>query len=122
MADTIIETVVRNVTNGPKVLNSIPPGLLAAGDSTDEPVKLTEAEYEIAKGTGWFKFGADPLDHDENGKKGGSKPAEPVSLTGKNKAELLEIAKAEGVTVEEGATNADIASAIELAREEAAGK
>lgn len=41
-------------------------------------------------------------------------------LTGKNKAELLEIAKAENVEVEEGATNADIVSAIELAREAAA--
>ncbi|USA40223.1 hypothetical protein NCF86_03445 [Pelagerythrobacter marinus] len=45
---------------------------------------------------------------------------EAVALTGKNKAELLEIAKAEGVEIEEGATNADIVSAIELAREEAA--
>lgn len=43
-----------------------------------------------------------------------------VALTGKNKAELLEIAKAENVEVEDGATNADIISAIELAREEAA--
>ena len=44
---------------------------------------------------------------------------EAIALTGKNKAELLEIAKAEGVEIEEGATNADIVSAIELAREEA---
>ncbi|WP_395326928.1 hypothetical protein WBP06_09445 [Novosphingobium sp. BL-8H] len=43
-----------------------------------------------------------------------------VALTGKNKAELLAIAKAENVTVEDNATNADIVSAIELAREEAA--
>lgn len=49
----------------------------------------------------------------------GPKPG-AVALTGKNKAELLEIAKAEGVEIEEGATNADIVSAIELAREEAA--
>ncbi|WP_305096472.1 hypothetical protein [Croceibacterium aestuarii] len=43
-----------------------------------------------------------------------------VALTGKNKAQLLEIAKAEGVEVEDDATNNDIKSAIELAREEAA--
>lgn len=41
----------------------------------------------------------------------------PPALTGKNKAQLLEIAEAEGVTVEDGATNADIVAAIELGRE-----
>lgn len=50
--------IVTNITSGPKVLNSIPPGLLAAGDSTDDPVEMTDAEYESAKATGWFKFGA----------------------------------------------------------------
>lgn len=40
-----------------------------------------------------------------------------VALTGKNKAELLEIAAKEGVTVEDGATNDDIKAAIELKRE-----
>ncbi len=40
-----------------------------------------------------------------------------VALTNKNKAELLEIAAAQGVTVEEGATIDDIKAAIELARE-----
>ncbi|RSV15677.1 hypothetical protein CA235_07440 [Sphingomonas sp. ABOLF] len=59
MADQkIVKHIVTNVTDGPKVLNSMPPGILAAGDSTDEPVSLTEAEYESAKATGWFKFGA----------------------------------------------------------------
>lgn len=50
--------VVTNITGGPKVLNCIPPGILLAGDSTDDPVEMTEAEYELAKSTGWFKFGA----------------------------------------------------------------
>jgi hypothetical protein len=54
----IVKHVVTNTTDGPKVLNSMPPGILAAGDSTDEPVTMTEAEYESAKATGWFKFGA----------------------------------------------------------------
>lgn len=48
---------------------------------------------------------------------GGKKPA---ALSGKSKAELVEIAKAEGVTIEDSATMDDIKSAIELAREEAA--
>lgn len=50
--------IVTNVTNGPKVLNCTPPGLLAAGDSTDDPVEISDAEYVIAKETGWFKFAA----------------------------------------------------------------
>lgn len=59
MADTKTgKHVVTNVTNGPKVLNCMPPGILAAGDSTDDPVEMTEAEYNSAKATGWFKFGA----------------------------------------------------------------
>ena len=54
----IVKHVVTNVTDGPKVLNALTPGVLAAGDSTDDPVEMTEAEYEAAKATGWFKFGA----------------------------------------------------------------
>lgn len=38
-------------------------------------------------------------------------------LAGKNKAALVKIAADEGVEIEDGATNADIVSAIELARE-----
>lgn len=38
------------------------------------------------------------------------------SLSGKTKAELLAIAEAEGVTVEDGASNADIVKAIEAHR------
>lgn len=60
------------------------------------------------------------LDHDKDGEPGGSEPNDPPALSGKNKAELLEIAAAEGVEIEEGAKNADIVSAIELAREAAA--
>lgn len=61
------------------------------------------------------------LDRDGDGTPGGSKPAEPVSLTGKNKADLLAIAAAEKVAdVNDTMTNADIVTAIELHREEAA--
>lgn len=54
----MVKHVVTNVTDGPKILNAAPPGVLAAGDSTDEPVEMTEGEYEAAKASGWFKFGA----------------------------------------------------------------
>lgn len=59
MADQkTVKHVVTNTTGGPKVLNAITPGILKAGDSTDDPVEMTEAEYEAAKATGWFKFGS----------------------------------------------------------------
>lgn len=59
MADQkIVKHVVTNVSDGPKVLNARPAGVLPAGASTEEPVEMTEAEYEVAKATGWFKFGA----------------------------------------------------------------
>lgn len=41
----------------------------------------------------------------------------PPSLSGKTKAELLEIAANEGVTIEDGATNAEIIERIESKRQ-----
>lgn len=48
---------VTNETEGPKVLNSVPIILLGAGESTAEPVEMTDDELKVAKATGWFKFG-----------------------------------------------------------------
>lgn len=56
------------------------------------------------------------LDRDGDGAAGGSKPADPPALTGKNKADLLAIAAAENVAIKDGATNAEIVEAIEAAR------
>lgn len=53
-----VKHVVTNVTNGPKVLNSLPIVTLQPGQSTEGAVELTEAEFDSAKGTEWFKFGA----------------------------------------------------------------
>lgn len=61
-------------------------------------------------------FDASPLDHDNDGKAGGSLPSEPPVLAGKNKAALLAIAAAEQVVVPDGATNAEITAAIEAKR------
>jgi hypothetical protein len=47
---------------------------------------------------------------------GADVPSGPPSLSGKNKAQLLEIAAAEGVEVAEDATNAQIVDAIEAKR------
>lgn len=101
-----------NISNGPRG------AYLGAQLVMAEVGEVIEADDFVEE---WFKpakKGA--LDHDENGDNGGSKPSDPPALTGKNKAELLAIAEAEGVEIEENATNADIVSAIELAREEKA--
>ena len=56
------------------------------------------------------------FDHDGDGKEGGSKPKEPVSLSGKNKADLQQIATDEGVEWDEGMTNAELTDAITAKR------
>lgn len=56
------------------------------------------------------------FDHDGDGNDGGSAPNDPPSLSGKNKAELTQIAADEEVTFDEGATNAQIVEAIEAKR------
>lgn len=61
-----------------------------------------------------------PLDHDGDGKPGGSEPHEPPALKGLNKKQLLKIAEAEGVEIEDGATNPAITAAIEAKRAAAA--
>lgn len=63
-----------NYTQGPKGLNT-EAGLVyvEAGQSVD--VEISEAEAKSAKATGWFSKPGDPLDHDDNGKKGGAASA-----------------------------------------------
>lgn len=58
----------------------------------------------------------DPLDHDGDGKRGGSLPADPPALTGKTKAELIEIAENEGVDLSKAKNNPDRIAAIEANR------
>lgn len=68
---------------------------------------------------GWAKL-AKPelrqLDHDGDGKAGGSLPHDPPALSGLKRAELFEVARNEGVAVNATRTNADIIAAIEAAR------
>lgn len=75
--------------------------------------RIATLEAENAELTA--KLGA--LDADGDGNPGGSKPQDPPALTGKTKAELLQIAADEGAVIEDGALNADIIAAIELKRE-----
>jgi hypothetical protein len=60
-----------NYTQGPKGLNT-EAGLVyvEAGQTVD--VELSASEAASAKATGWFSTAKDPLDHDDDGKKGGS--------------------------------------------------
>lgn len=82
-----------------------------------EPVKVDETTDMGRRLVGNPDFElADPLDHDGNGEKGGSLPDVPVSLTNKNKAELLAIAADEGAEADESMTNAQIKAAIEAGR------
>ena len=84
---------------------------------TGEPVEVPASDEDTCRRLrGSREFESDPFDHDHDGKPGGSLPDSPVSLTNKNKAQLLEIAAAEGVEIEEGATNPQIVEAIEAAR------
>lgn len=58
MADQkITKHIVTNVTDGPKVLNSVTPTLLHAGEEAG-PFEISDAELNAAKATGWFKIEA----------------------------------------------------------------
>lgn len=111
-----------NITNNSKAIQGVwtDDGLIhVEAGKTAENVAVSGVYLDRAQSLPFLDV-VDVLDHDGDGEAGGSNPAEPVSLSGKNKAELLAIAEAEGVEIEEGSTNADIGSAIELAREDTA--
>lgn len=88
--------------------------MVDAGQSA-EGVELTDGELKAANDSGYFKSGVSA-----------AQAAEPVSLTGKNKDDLLKIAADEGVsqaTDKDGktipiadATNDEIKAAIEAKR------
>ncbi|MFS0771045.1 hypothetical protein [Sphingomonas sp. 1P08PE] len=108
--------VTYDLTNEAKGARGVGDIFVEAG-ATRKGVTLNDDQVAEVERFGLLKISAGPLDHDEDGEKGGSKPDSPPALSGKTKAELLDIARAEGVEVEEGATNDDIRSAIELHRE-----
>lgn len=66
---------VKNITRGFRglCLVSGESFTLDPGESLDD-VEMTEAELDDARATGWFAIDDDPMDHDGNGEKGGSKP------------------------------------------------
>jgi predicted DNA-binding protein (UPF0251 family) len=106
MAD-YLKVVATNITDGPKIFNSAPPGVLAAGASTDVEVSITPEELESMRFSEWFEISGG--DAEQTSKLPG--------LKGKTKDQLLAIAADEKVEIEDGATVNDIISAIELNRE-----
>lgn len=101
MAD-LQKVTLKNVSGGPKVVNSVP--IVTLQHDEKASVEMTAAELSVIKENGWYEIG----DGEDA----------PVSLAGKNKAQLLEIAKDEGVDVADDATNAQIVDAIEAKRAE----
>lgn len=94
--------------------------------SEDAPAAVEEIVAPGASDTVVTDAAPGAFDHDGDGAAGGSKAGDPVALSGKNKAALLEVATAENVTIakdSEGidipvseATNAQIVDAIEAGR------
>jgi len=95
-----------NLADGPRMFNSIPPVSIPAGQSFQD-LLISADELESMKRFGEFEI--------KGGSEGGK--SDLPALSGKSKADLLKIAKDEGVEVEDNATNDDIRSAIELHRE-----
>lgn len=87
--------------------------IAAANDRADAAeARAAELQGQVAE----LKAQIASFDRDGDGKAGGSEPSQLPSLSGKNKAELLDIAKAEDVDASEDMTNAAIVEAIETKR------
>lgn len=63
-----------NYTAGPKGVHALQ-GLVYIDAGTSLDVEISDEELASAKATGWFSKPKDPLDHDEDGKKGGAAAA-----------------------------------------------
>jgi hypothetical protein len=69
-------TKLTNYTPGPKGVHTEDQGLIyIGGGQTSEDLNISDGELKAAKATGWFSKQKDPLDHDDDGKKGGAAPA-----------------------------------------------
>ncbi|MFC7378264.1 hypothetical protein [Brevundimonas sp. GCM10030266] len=107
-----------NYTAGPKGVHTTK-GLVYVEAGKSAELDVSEGELAAAKATGWFDK-HNPLDHDDDGASGGSKPGQGDELADKTVAELKAIAEAEAVDLGDATKKADIIAAIELAREEKA--
>lgn len=108
---------ITNISDGPRGIQTSEGVLMLSAGETSGDFEASKGDVEAARNAGWFDLKGGPLDHDDNGEPGGSKPADPPALTGKPKAELIKIAKSEGAEIDDDMTNDDLRSAIELNRE-----
>lgn len=69
-----------NYTSGPKGVHTATGLVYVDAGQTSEDLDVSEGEAAAAKATGWFSKPKDPLDHDDDGKKGGAAaaPAKPA--------------------------------------------
>lgn len=105
MADTH-KVSVKNTSGGPRVLNGLNGPVLTHAGETTEGVEISDAELKIARELGYFEFDGKGADGSDGEK----------SLDKHTKAELIEIAEAEGVSVETDDNKADLVRKIEEAR------
>lgn len=104
----------RPVGPGATQPQGLPPGTVPVGDGFLHPASAgAPAAVENVVPA------RSPFDHDGDGQPGGSVPADPPGLAGKNKAQLLDIGKAESASVDDGMTNVEIVKAIEANRAKA---
>ncbi|MES2289273.1 MAG: hypothetical protein V4530_05995 [Pseudomonadota bacterium] len=109
----------------PKTIEGAVPDLGTEADAKSDGTSekwIAELEAENARLTARvteLEAKVEALDHDGNGKAGGSNPNDRPALAGKNKAELIHIAKDEGVEHADDATNAQIVEAIQAKRDAA---
>lgn len=57
---------VKNITDGPKVLNTQPPVVLLGGEEREDLI-ITAAELRAAQATGYFEFDGEPDDGERSG-------------------------------------------------------
>jgi predicted Zn-dependent protease len=103
------KTTVHNISTGARGIRDVNGTLVMIERGQSAEVDISAEEKSDGKATGWFKFGGAAASADD-----GEEEGKPLSRM--NKTELLETAEAEGVEIEEGATNAQIVEAIEKKR------
>lgn len=105
MGDTLTITA-KNVSEGPRILNALPPIILQPGKSTDGPVEITEPELESMEATGYFEITLEGSADDDG------------DLTKNTVDELKAFAVAENIDLGTASKKAEIIEAILKARSE----
>ncbi|MDK4729341.1 hypothetical protein [Rhizobium phaseoli] len=116
----LMERYGRNQPNGQfsaPAVDMLFPGVAARFYETFDELELDESFFKADTRVSSKPAKPDPLDHDGDGKKGGSLPAAPKSYSAMKKQELLDLAASRGVDVSESDKKDDIVAALQLADE-----